>query len=155
MKLQLACLALAFAVPAAAADLSCLVVGVADGDTLTALCPGGGQVKVRLGEIDAPETRQAFGRRSRQSLADLCFGRMARIIRQDIDAYGRSVARVHCAGVDANAEQVARGMAWVYARYAADRNLYALETAARAAGRGLWAGKSPVPPWEFRRTAGR
>ena len=56
-----------------------------------------------------------------------------------------------CEGVDANAEQVRRGMAWVYDRYVTDRALYAVQTEARDAGRGLWADPDAVPPWQWRR----
>jgi endonuclease YncB( thermonuclease family) len=56
------------------------------------------------------------------------------------------------AGVDANAEQVRLGMAWVYVRYAPKNSpLYELESAARAQRVGLWAEPTPVPPWEWRR----
>jgi len=55
-----------------------LVVSVHDGDTLTVLV-GKQQVKVRLAEIDAPELRQPFGNRSRQSLAELCFKEPAKV----------------------------------------------------------------------------
>jgi endonuclease YncB( thermonuclease family) len=37
------------------------VVGVADGDTMTALGAGNRQTRVRLQGIDAPEGQQAFG----------------------------------------------------------------------------------------------
>lgn len=33
------------------------------------------------------------------------------------DRYGRTVARVSCSGIDANTEQLRRGMAWVFTRY--------------------------------------
>ena len=61
------------------------------------------------------------------------------------------LAKVKCAGVDANAEQVKRGMAWVYRQYARDQNLYILEHDAKAERRGLWIDISPTPPWEFRK----
>lgn len=54
--------------PAVAALLLCAVVGVTDGDTLTARCDGAGTLKVRLAEIDASEHWQAFGERSKQAL---------------------------------------------------------------------------------------
>lgn len=55
--------------------LACLVVGVTDGDTLSARCDVEGElqaVTVRLSQIDAPEKRQAWGDRSREDLAALC-----------------------------------------------------------------------------------
>ena len=48
--------------PAAVTALLCLVVAIADGDTLTARCGAPGayrQVHVRIAAIDAPESRQA------------------------------------------------------------------------------------------------
>lgn len=134
-----------------ASDLSCKVVGVSDGDTITALCQGREQVKVRLAEIDAPEKSQPFGAKSKQSLSDLCFGKAAQIAEHDRDRYGRTVARVRCAGIDANAEQVRRGLAWVYDRYVTDPDLYPLQDTARAERRGLWADSAPTPPWEWRK----
>lgn len=50
--------------------------------TLTARCgqpDAYEQVKVRIHAIDAPERKQPFGNRSRESLADLCFQQQARI----------------------------------------------------------------------------
>jgi len=54
--------------------------------------------------------------------------------------------------VNINAEQVRRGMAWVYRQYAHDLSLYAIEAEAKAARRGLWADPAPIPPWEWRHT---
>lgn len=129
---------------------ACLVIGISDGDTLTALCNDHQQVKIRLAEIDAPEKKQAFGQRSKQSLSELCYKKNADIQVQTIDRYKRYVARVSCNGIDANAEQVRNGMAWVYDKYVTDRSLYALQSEARQAHLGLWSDLSPMPPWEFR-----
>lgn len=127
------------------------MVSVHDGDTLTVLIERR-QMKVRLSDIDAPELGQPFGTRSRQSLAELCFGKPASLDVRGRDRYQRTIARVTCAGTDANAEQVRRGYAWTFTRYArADSPLYALQREARAARRGLWNDPSPVPPWDWRR----
>lgn len=108
--------------------------------------------KIRLTEIDAPERAQPFGTRSRQSLHALCHGKAASIEERGKDRYGRVIGRVRCDGTDANAEQVRRGMAWVYDRYALpDLPLYALQKQAREVITGLWADAQPVPPWEWRR----
>ena len=133
--------------------LICLVIGIADGDTLTARCDSptvAENIKVRLAEIDAPEKGQAFGNRSKQHLSELCFKKQAEVRSQTKDRYGRTVARVTCDGVDANAEQVRAGMAWVFDKYVTDRALYAVQDEARAARRGLWADAEPVAPWAWR-----
>lgn len=135
----------------AAVVLACLVVAVADGDTLTCLSDDRQQIHVRLVEIDAPESKQAFGAKSKQALSDLCFQVHASIRSAGTDQYGRTLGRVTCNGVDANAEMVRSGMAWVYDRYVTDRSLYALQDEAKAARRGLWSEPAPIPPWDFRR----
>lgn len=79
--------------------LFCLVVAVADGDTLTARCGEPGayeQVKVRIAGIDAPEKAQPFGQRSKEALSDLCFREAATIKPTTRDKYGRTVAEVQC-----------------------------------------------------------
>lgn len=125
------------------------VVKVADGDTLTVLVDRK-QIKVRLLEIDAPELHQAFGQRSKESLGEMCAGQAATVRSTGRDKYGRMLGRVDCGGVDANAEQVRRGMAWVYDRYVTDRSLYALQGEARASRVGLWADSDPTAPWLYR-----
>jgi endonuclease YncB( thermonuclease family) len=131
-------------------DFDGQIIRVADGDTLTILS-GQEKIKVRLAEIDAPEKAQPFGQQSKQSLSDLCLDKPARIEDKGRDRYGRTIGRVWCAGVDANAEQVQQGMAWVYDRYMTDRSLYALQSAARLNKRGLWSELIQVRPWEWRK----
>lgn len=135
--------------------LLCLVIAVADGDTLSVRCGEQGryeQVSVRLVEIDAPEKGQAFGQRSKEALSSLCFGVQASVTPVTRDRYGRTVARVECRGLDASAEQIRRGMAWRFVRYSTDATIQPLEDAARSARTGLWADAAPVPPWEWRAT---
>lgn len=133
--------------------LLCLVVGVSDGDTLKARCGEPSayeQVTIRLAEIDAPEKAQPFGQRSKQHLSDLCFGKQAKIRPSVRDRYGRTVARVTCAGREANADQVRTGMAWAYMKYQTDPQFTKHEQQARAARVGLWRDADPVAPWEWR-----
>jgi endonuclease YncB( thermonuclease family) len=138
-----------------AAILACTVIGIADGDTLRARCDapdGMVNVTVRVAEIDAPERRQAFGARSRQHLAELCFGKQATVKQTATDRYGRTVARVECNGTDASTAQVQAGMAWVFDCYVTDRSLYPVQHRARADRRGLWADVEPAPLWESRQS---
>lgn len=126
------------------------VIRIADGDTLTVL-KDRTQIKIRLGEIDAPESKQAYGKRSKESLEQLCAGKYVTYEKQDTDRYGRVVARVTCDGIDANRTQVERGMAWVYTKYNDDGELLELELRAKAERRGLWADPGAMPPWEWRK----
>ncbi len=71
--------------------LACTVIGIADGDTLTARCDvpeGKINVTVRVADIDAPEKAQAWGNRSKQHLGALCFGKPTIVAPQTTDRYG-------------------------------------------------------------------
>ncbi len=103
--------------PVIAGELVGRVVNVHDGDTLTVLA-NERQVRIRLVDIDAPDLHQAFGRRSRESLASMCAGQEAHVSENGKDRYKRVLGRVTCWTLVANTEQVRRGMAWVFVRYA-------------------------------------
>lgn len=126
-------------------------------DTLTLLDPYKRQHRIRLSGIDAPESGQPFGERSRQSLAALAFDREVKADCPKVDRYGREVCRVFVNGKDVSAAQFELGMAWWFRRYAneqapQERLPYeSLKDRAGADGTGLWADKNPVPPWEWRR----
>jgi endonuclease YncB( thermonuclease family) len=129
------------------------VVRVVDGDSLIVRF-NKQQIRVRLKEIDAPEIKQAFGKDSRQSLEQMCATKTVKVLWTEKDRNGRTLGRVWCAGIDANAEQVRRGMAWVFDRYVRDRSLYSLQDAARLGRLGLWADSAPIPPWRWRQAKG-
>lgn len=140
-----------FVAQATAGEFQGEVIRVHDGDTLTVLLDRE-QVRVRLVDIDAPELGQAFGRRSRESLAGMCAGAVATVQDRGHDRYGRTLGHVTCGSYDANAEQVRRGMAWVYVRYAPKGSpLYTAQTEAKLERRGLWIEPGAVAPWEWRR----
>jgi endonuclease YncB( thermonuclease family) len=142
-----------FSASGSATTFDAPVLRVIDGDSLVVLIDGR-EVHVRLKEIDAPEVKQSFGNISRQSLVDLCAAKRARVVWTEKDRNGRLLARVVCSGIDANAEQVRRGMAWVFDRYVKDRSLYPLQDRARAQRLGLWTDAEPMPPWRWRETRG-
>lgn len=140
-----------------AATLIGVAVGVSDGDTIKVVDASNTQHKIRLLGIDAPESKQAFGQRSKQSLSDIVYGRKVQIEYDKQDRYGRTLGKVLVEGEDVNLLQVKRGMAWWYRAYKRDQNpddqkIYeAAENAAKASKMGLWADMNSMPPWVFRK----
>ena len=140
--------------PSLAAEISGIVTEVHDGDSLT-LVNSQVTYKIRLADVDAPEWRQTYGKDSQASLLHTCGLKRATAETLGEERFGRTLARLTCAGVDANRRQIERGWAWVFRRYAPkDSPLYALEKEARRARRGLWQEDYPMPPWEWRRSRG-
>lgn len=145
-------LALFLTVSCVAETLSGRIVGVTDGDTVTLLTPENRQMKIRLYGIDAPEARQAFGTRARQALSSMVFSKDAKAEVRSTDRYGRTVAWLYVDGGNINEAMVQQGFAWWYQSFAKkDTRLEELQNEAKAARRGLWSDKAPVPPWEWRK----
>lgn len=153
---------------ASAETISGIVVGITDGDTLTLLDANRQQHKIRLMGIDAPESHQPFGQKSKSSLSAFVFNREVEVIGGKKDRYGRLIGKVMAADLncnvpacpkihDVNLMQVLTGMAWWYKQYAneqspKDREDYEVaEFQAKSQRRGLWADKNPIPPWDWRR----
>ena len=83
-----------------AAALQGKVVGVADGDTITVLDANNIQHKIRLEGIDAPETAQAFGQKSKQSLSQMVQSKQVTVEYQKKDKYDRTLGKVLHNGTD-------------------------------------------------------
>ena len=139
-----------------AAEMTGKVIGIADGDTFTLLTPTNQQVKIRLAEIDAPESGQPYGNRSKQALSSLISGKDITVVVQTKDRYGRTVGRPYVDDLDICAEMVRMGAAWAYRQYLRDEGLLTLESDAKAHKRGLWglSEAQNTPPWEWRRSGG-
>lgn len=160
----LALLVLAFALYANTAgrtEIVGQVVAVADGDTVTVLDDVRKEHRVRLQGIDAPESRQPFGQRSRQYLADLVHRQDVRVRVDKVDRFGRMVGVLYLGDEDINRRMVQSGMAWHYRQYADEqtreqrRTYAAAEENARRERLGLWSDPNPVAPWDFRRAQRR
>jgi len=158
MKSLLLILLFSFTAITEAATLVGHVVGVTDGDTITILDATKTQYKIRLAGIDAPEKKQAFGNASKKSLSDMVFDKVVSVQYDKEDRYGRIVGKVLINGVDANLEQVKRGLAWWYKKYQKEQihqdrldYLHAQEYAENEQI-GLWAESDPIAPWDFRKS---
>lgn len=133
------------------ASATSTVTHIVDGDTVDVRLDGE-IVRVRLAEIDAPESNQAWGRRSEEVLARLTLNKPVRIERRGKDRYGRIIGRLYVGDTDVSAAMVQEGCAWAYRRYLTDSTILAMETTARSSRTGLWAQNASeiVPPWDWR-----
>jgi len=136
--------------PGSGLEFTARIIAVLDGDTVL-VRRASGLLKIRLAEIDAPEKAQTFGETSKRSLSDMVLGKQVNIAGETMDQYGRLVAHLSINGMDVNAEQIRRGMAWEYSNYHSNKVLIALQNEAKQAPRGLWALINPTPPWEWRK----
>ena len=93
------------------------VVKVADGDTVTVLIEGNKQERVRLAGIDAPERKQAYGKKSKTFLSDRVAGQRVSVTYEKKDRYGRIVGVVWLDDKDINLEVINAGLAWHYKQY--------------------------------------
>lgn len=140
--------------PFAAADMTGKVVKIQDGDTITILDKHNVQHRIRLAQIDAPESNQPWGAKSKGYLTGRLAGKTVVVVSSGIDRYKRVLGTVFLSGVNINEEQVKTGNAWVYTQYATDKSLFEIEKQARNNKAGLW--KLPenerIAPWIWRRT---
>lgn len=144
--------------PAVQADVfSGRVIGVTDGDTLVLLDSAKQQHSIRLAGIDSPEKLQDFGEKAKSSLAALALEQEATADCQKRDRHRNEICRVSVAGKDLGLEQVRAGMAWWYRPFISEQSAQqraAYEQAefmAKARRLGLWSGRNPTPPWDWRR----
>jgi len=161
-----ACALLIFTLPAWA-DFTGDVTRIIDGDTVEVVTqdhpttPGKiVAVRIRLADIDAPESGQAYGSLSRQHLANMIFRKIVRVEDKQQDRYERTLGVIYsqhcapkCVEININMQMVVDGMAWAY-RFrgrATDPQMHGLEQDARQARRGLWADPHAQEPWKWRR----
>ncbi len=108
--------------------------------------------------IDAPEINQAYGTRSRDNLIAEADGKKVKVRVFEKDRYKREVAQVSVGTTDLNLMQLRDGAAWHYDSYAkkqqsktAYADYAAAQKQAKQKRKGLWSGKNPQAPWDFRR----
>ena len=123
-----------------------------DGDTVMVLRDGV-KIKVRLLNIDAPESDQPYGVESRQALAERILKKQVLISSQAVDSYGRLLADISIDGHSVNEEQVSKGLAWEYSHYHGNKRYVELSRQAQELKRGLWADhQSVIAPSQWRKT---
>lgn len=134
------------------ADFKGKVVKIIDGDTIDVLTPQKQKIRVRLLDIDAPESRQAYGNVSRKHLASLIAGKNVFVKENKKDIYHRTLGTIFYNKININAKMVENGYAWAYRHkgIANNKRMVKLESIAKQNKRGLWNDKNPIAPWDFR-----
>lgn len=151
--LQIFCLILPLTIIKAVAKtertLQCKVIGISDGDTLTCLkdCKA---IKVRLLNIDAPESGQAFGKNAKQFLSSLVFKKYVTLKSTGYDQYHRLLATVYSGNTNVNLKMVQQGLAWAY-HYQTQEIYQQAQQTAKKQQIGLWKEKNPLDPYEWRK----
>ena len=131
-----------------------VVTNVIDGDTLDVQVAGQAPMRVRLRDIDAPESCQPWGVEARKALEEMALGKSVELRTYAADRYGRTVASVSVDGQDLGQAMVVEGHAWSVRTKWDNGPLVKQERQARALGRGLHATAGAVSPAEFRRMNG-
>lgn len=133
------------------------VVDITDGDTFTLLTDNNKKIKIRLHEIDAPETKnnQRFSKQARKALSELVFGKTVYVYHKigiRGNSWNRTVGVVFEDDINVNREMIRLGFAWHSKNHCFGYTMDSLEfdsieRAARFNKRGLWQDNSPIPPW--------
>ncbi|MDT8992812.1 thermonuclease family protein [Curvibacter sp. APW13] len=138
-------------------ELEGQVAYIDDGDTII-LHPG--SQRIRLAEIDAPETDhgpgkpgQPYGTTARAALtAMMPVGSEVKAQCYEHDAHGRAVCRVMYQNVDISLEMARLGHAHAYKEYVRDPRIIGAADYAKARQLGLWNAGNAVYPQTWRRS---
>lgn len=127
------------------------VTGIKDGDTFEILRDGQPE-KVRLVDIDSPESAQPFGKVAKKYASDLCFGKTVKVEpKKKRDRYGRILGTIYVDDtINVNAEMIAAGYAWRY-KYSKNKEYGVYQEEAKERRVGLWRDENPIDPWQWRK----
>ena len=134
------------------ANDSARVVRVKDGDTYV-LRKGNTDFTVRLKNVDAPESKQAFGFLSGIYVSQLILGKVVRFESTGTDIYNRVLADVWINNQRLDSILIRNGWAWHYQQYSNDTLLKSMMVLAINENKGLWkCGMIGVCPPSFYRS---
>ncbi len=136
--------------PMAGSEVTGVVSRVSDGDTIWVTDAKGLRHKIRMLDIDAPESSQKFGSESTARLKSLIGGKSVRVTYSERDKYDRLLGTVWLGDEDINLRMVNEGMAWRY-HYSKNERYATAQSAAKAKRIGLWADLKAQDPWAYRK----
>lgn len=128
-----------------------VIVKVSDGDTVTLLDFQKIQHKIRLAEIDAPESKQDFGTIAKQVLANLVFNKKVTAQCTQQDFYRRHLCYLVIDKQVANLILLQKGLAWAYTDYPVQDEYLQAQNLAQKKQIGLWQNKLAQAPWDWRK----
>ncbi len=133
------------------AQTTATVIRVIDGDTYQML-KAGRVFTVRLANVDAPESKQAFGGEATKNATALLLCKTVLVDSISKDRYGRTIASITVNDMALDSLLVSNGWAWHYEAYSNNIALENLQAIAINKRLGLWqCGSNKVcPPWVYR-----
>ena len=140
-----------FWVQITSAQTTARVVRVKDADTFV-LNAYGRLLTIRLGKVDAPETKQNYGQQAQKKVSALLLGKIVNYDSTGHDRYGRVIAGIRIDWRRLDSIEIVNGWAWHYLQYDKEQMLEQLMAQAATNKVGLWqCGKENVwPPWIYR-----
>ena len=95
-----------------AAELNGKVIHISDGDTIHVLTNDKKKYKIRLNGIDAPESSQDYGNKSKENLKRYIYNKDVTVTYNSKDQYDRLLGTVYLNKQDINLQQIKDGYAW-------------------------------------------
>ncbi len=129
---------------------------VYDGDTISVETKDRKIYSIWLKGVDAPESKQNYGKKSRKMLAEMIEGKDVKVVIHKKGLYDRYIGIVYLDGQDVGLKQIENGMAWHFKQYdyeqtTEERKRYTqAQQKALSEKLGLWEDKNPTSPWDFR-----
>ncbi|TYK74209.1 nuclease [Comamonas sp. Z1] len=137
------------------------VIYVDDGDTVVLLRSDNSRLKIRLSDIDAPESMhghkrpgQPLSQKATDYLKSLVHGKIVNAHCYEYDRYKRGVCTITIDGQSVNLKMVDAGLAWANRanpRYVRDTRVYEAEVVAKKQAMGVWSLPNQVAPWRWRK----
>jgi len=142
--------------------LTGIAIAITDGDTFTLKDSEGEEHRIRLGEIDAPEKSQEFGKESKNILGNMILDKQVTVYWLKKDRFdwkttdhktknGRIIGGVFLENESVNRKLVEMGAAWHYTDFSKDQTIKAAQEYAKENKFGLWTNENPTPPWKWRK----
>lgn len=126
------------------------IIRVIDGDTIIVLNENNTTTRLRLAEVDCPESNQNMGQEAKYFTQSQVLGKNVTYKVVNNDKYGRSISKVYYNDKYLSEQIIKTGNGWWYKRYSTDLNLKEEERNAKNKSIGLWRFKNPINPYTWR-----